>query len=73
MKVPLQFPWELAEIPETTGLPSKVIVMSLSPAPKPEPVTVTELPGGLFVGLTPMMGFTKKDIPVIERFGVIEP
>ena len=62
VKVPLQFPRELAEIPEVTGLPSKVIVMPVSPAPKPEPVTVTELPGGPLAGLTAMVGFTTKVI-----------
>ena len=41
--------------------------------PKPEPVTVTGLLGGLFVGLTAMMGFTTKVIPGIEPVGVIEP
>jgi hypothetical protein len=73
VKVPLQFPSELAEIPEATGLPSKVIVMPVSPLPKPEPVTVTGLLGGLFVGLTAMVGFTTKVTPGREPAGVIEP
>ena len=73
MKLPLQFPRELAAIPEATGLPSKVIVMPVSPALKPEPVTVTGLLGGLFVGLTAMIGFTTKVIPGIEPVSVTEP
>ncbi len=34
--------------------------MPVSPAPKPEPVTVIELPAGALVGLAEMVGVTVK-------------
>jgi hypothetical protein len=55
VKVPLQFPRELAEIPEVTGLPSKVILIPVSLALKPEPITVTTVPGSPLVGLMVMV------------------
>jgi hypothetical protein len=51
VKTPLQAPRPLAEIPEATTVPSKVIVMPDSLALKPEPVTVIEVPGGPLVRL----------------------
>ena len=73
VKVPLQLPWELAEIPEATGLPSKVIVMPVSLVLKPEPVTVTTVPGGPLVGLTATVGVTAKVMPGREPVRVTEP
>jgi hypothetical protein len=49
-KVVFQPPEELAEIPDLTTVPSKVIATD-SEALKPEPVTVTEVPGGPLVRL----------------------
>jgi hypothetical protein len=51
VKVLFQAPRELAVIPDLTTVPSKVIVMPVSLATKPEPVTVTEVPGGPLVRL----------------------
>jgi energy-converting hydrogenase Eha subunit B len=61
-KVALQPPWELAVISEATGVPSKVTVMPVSLAPKPEPVTVTELPAAPLDRLMDMPGVTVKVI-----------
>jgi hypothetical protein len=66
----LQVPEELAEIPETTGVPSKVIATD-SEALKPEPVTVTEVPGGPLVRLMVMIGFTT--VKVTPVTGPVEP
>ncbi len=58
-KVALQSPRELAEGTEgivTTSLPSKVTLMGVSLALKPEPVTVTEVPGAPLVGLKEIVG-----------------
>ena len=74
MKVPLQFPSELAETAAATGLPSKVIVIPVSPAAKPEPVTVTEVPEGPLVGLRARLGFTRvKNILGTTPDSVTEP
>jgi hypothetical protein len=73
VKVPLQLPEELAEIAEVTAVPSKVTVMSVSLAPKPEPVTVTELLGGPLVRLRVIAGLTRKVMPVTEPAEVTEP
>jgi hypothetical protein len=74
VKVPLQFPRELAEIAEPTGLPSKVIVIPVSPAAKPEPVTVTEVPGGPLAALRERPGFINvKTMLETTPDGVIEP
>jgi hypothetical protein len=72
--VPLQFPRELAEIPEATGLSSKVIIMAVSLAAKPEPVTVTEVPGGPVSGLIERLGFINVKTKIgTTPDGVIEP
>jgi hypothetical protein len=55
-KAALQLPWESAVIPCATGAPSSVTVMPASPATKPEPVTVTELPGAPLAGLIEIAG-----------------
>jgi hypothetical protein len=74
MKVPIQFPRELAEMPEATGLPSKVIVMPVSLAAKPEPITVTTVPGGPFAGLIERLGFSNVKVTLgTTPEGVIEP
>lgn len=71
-KVVLQLPLELAEIPDLTTVPSKVIAMPVSLALKPEPVTVTEVPGAPLVGLTVIVALsTVKAKPVTEP--VVEP
>ena len=44
-KVTLQAPAALAAMPDATGLPSKVTAMPDSLAAKPEPLTVTAVPG----------------------------
>ncbi len=68
-KVLLQAPLALAEIPEAMGLPSKVTLMPVSLALKPEPVTVTELPGDPLVLLrvmaAPMVKVTFGAVPEI--------
>ena len=71
--MPFQFPRESAEIPEAIVLPSKVIVMPVSPAPKPEPVTATELPGDPLEWPIVMAGFTKKVRLGTEPAPTIEP
>jgi hypothetical protein len=53
-KVALQPPWALAVIPEATVDPSYVIVIPVSFAAKPEPVTVIEFPGAPLALLTEM-------------------
>lgn len=73
VKVPLQVPRELASIPEATGLPSKVITMPVSLAPKPAPVTVIEPPGDPLVWLIVIPGPTRKSTPVTEPAAVVEP
>jgi hypothetical protein len=55
VKALLQLPRELAEIPEVTALPSKVILILVSLALKPEPVTVIKVPGSPLVGLMVML------------------
>ncbi len=46
VKVPVQEPWALALIPvPPADVPSQVMVIPLSLAAKPAPVTVAELPG----------------------------
>jgi hypothetical protein len=72
VKVPLQAPSPLAEIPEATAVPSKVTVMPVSLAPKPVPVIVMEVPGGPLVRLRVMAPpSTVKVTPVTEP--VAEP
>jgi hypothetical protein len=73
-KVALQAPRPLAEIPEVTAVPSKVIVMPVSLAPKPEPVTVIEVPGGPLVRLRVMAPpSTVKVTPVTKLARVLGP
>jgi hypothetical protein len=55
-KVALQPPRGLAVIPWATGVPSKVTVMPVSLPTKPEPVTVTKLPGTPLTGLMEIPG-----------------
>ena len=55
--MPLQFPWLSDDIAEPIGLTSKVIVMPVSLVPKPEPVTVTTVPGGPLLGLMARVRF----------------
>jgi hypothetical protein len=72
VKVPLQAPSPLAEIPEATAVPSKVTVMPVSLAPKPVPVIVMEVPGGPLVRLRVMAPpSTVKVTPITEP--VAEP
>jgi hypothetical protein len=47
--------------------------MPVSPAPKPDPVTVTELPGSPLIGLTAIVGLTTKVTPGREPARVEEP
>jgi hypothetical protein len=60
-------------MPDLTVAPSKVIVMPVSPALKPEPVTVIEAPGGPVVGLMVRPALTVKVTPVTESAEVVEP
>jgi hypothetical protein len=63
----LQVPEELTEMPETIVLPSKVIA-TVSLALKPEPLIVTEVPGGPLVRLRVMIGFTTvKPVEVVPE------
>jgi hypothetical protein len=74
VKVLLQFPRESAAIPDLTVVPSKVITMPVSLAPKPEPVTVTEVPGDPLVRLRVMMAFTTMKVtPGTEPAEVVVP
>jgi hypothetical protein len=72
-KVPLQFPRESAEIPDLTTVPSKVIVMPVSLASKPEPVTVIEVPGDPLVRLIVRPEPTVKVMTGTESAEVVEP
>jgi hypothetical protein len=74
INVPVQAPAELAVIPEVIAVPSKVMVISGSLAPKPEPVTVTRVPGGPTARLIVIEGFTTMNtITGTEPTGVTEP
>jgi choline-glycine betaine transporter len=72
-KAALQPPWKLAVIPWATVAPSTVTVMPVSPAPKPEPVTVTEVPATPLARLIDMPGVTVKFRLGTLAFGVTEP
>jgi hypothetical protein len=54
------FPSASAAIPEATRLPSKLMVMPVSLAPKPTPVAVTEVPGEAFGRSRESKGVTVK-------------
>ena len=53
--------------------PSTVTVMPVSPAPKPEPVTVTEVPAAPFARLIDILGVMVEVILGTLVFGVTEP
>lgn len=53
-------PWASAETLAPTRVPSKLTVMPVSLAPKPDPVAVTEAPGGAVERSTESVGVTVK-------------
>ncbi len=67
LKEVAQEPWELAEMPEATAVPSKVMVM-LSLAAKPKPLTNTGVPEGPLNLPVDMLGVTTKgeSAPAVE-------
>ena len=74
MKVPDQFPWASADIAGATGFPSKVIVMPVSLALKPETLAVTTVPGCPLLGLMVRIRFgIVKLIPGKKPNSVIGP
>jgi hypothetical protein len=72
IKAALQPPWRLAVIPWATVAPSTVTVMPVSPAPKPEPLIVTEVPAAPLARLIDMPGVAVK-FRLETAFGVTEP
>lgn len=62
----LQEPLLSAMISEATALPSKIILIPASLAPKPEPVTVTEVPG------VPLVLLSDTPAPMLKPTGVTE-
>jgi hypothetical protein len=72
-KVPFQFPWESAVIPETTGEPSYVMVIPVSLLPNPVPVTDKVTPGAPLDRLVASVGLTVKFKELIDPASVTEP
>jgi hypothetical protein len=60
-------------IPWAVIAPSTVTITPVSPAPKPEPVTVTEVPAAPLVRLIDILGVIVEVILGTLAFGVTEP
>jgi len=73
VNVIVQDPIELAVVLEPTALLSKVILILVSPALKPAPVTVIELPGGPLVLLREIIAVVLKLVSEIDPAVVDAP